>query len=227
MEVFDLEINELKKLPANSSYFCVMRLWDQWTESVMLKGNEDNYQKQLEVMRNAGGLTNPDHIMAYYVLLCVRILVANKERPHYPSVFSSISQESDQSELEDNELEMDGPIHLIKSTIDPSSQHLARQVVKMVMNQTFIKWCEILKGQKWELYQTHGESFILSDALCGNFAKGYHVLPINPQQALIAESTHEKLVKDGVLSVAFINELMTSNAVNYYIKAPKSDIAAS
>jgi hypothetical protein len=104
---------------------------------------------------------------------------------------------------------------------------MARQVVKMVMNQTFIKWCESLKGQKWELYQTNGDSFILSDAFCGNFAKGRHVLPINPQQALIAESTYKKMVKDAVLSVDFINKLMISNAVNYYIKTPKSDIAAS
>lgn len=218
VEVYDLGSNEWKTLPTKSPYFCVMRLWDQWTESVMLKSNEDNYQGQIEIMRSEGDFTNPDYVMAYYVLLCVRVWVANKERPHYPSKFSSMSYECNQSELEDNELEMEGPVHVVKGTIDPDSQHMARQVVKMVMNQAFSQWCEKMKSLKWNLYQSDDVDFILSDALYNNFLQGFHVLPISPKQVLIAEPVYDELVKKESLSAKFINSMMKENAVNYYIK---------
>lgn len=51
VEIYDIENKKFKKLLATSPYFCVMRLWDQWTESNMLKTNEDNYQSQIELMR--------------------------------------------------------------------------------------------------------------------------------------------------------------------------------
>lgn len=217
VEVYDIEGKEFKKLSAASPYFCVMRLWDQWTESEMLKSNEDNYQSQIELMRKGLRFTNPEYVMAYYVLLCVRIWVANKERPHYPSVFSSISHEYKKSELEDNELEMEGPVHIVNSTIDPDSQHMARQVVKMAMNEVFIQWCENIKGQAWKVYQSDDEHFILSDALYANYLNGFHVLPVSPKQVLIAESTYESLDQRGSLSVQFINKTMERNAINYYI----------
>lgn len=223
VEVFDIESKKLKILPAKSPYFCVMRLWDQWTESKMLKSNEDNYQSQIGFMKNGNDFTNPDYVMAYYVLLCVRVWVANKERPHYPSEFSSISHEYSKSELEDNELEMDGPVHIVNATIDPDSQHMAREVVKMAMNQAFEQWCESIKNQKWRLYQSDNDNFILSDAFCTNFLEGFHVLTLNPQQVLIAESTYENLVKNSCLSVQFINDVMKRNAVNYYVESSNSD----
>lgn len=218
VEVYDLESNELKKLPTKSPYFCVMRLWDQWTESVMLKSNEDNYQDQIEIMRSDGDFTNPDYVMAYYVLLCVRVWVANKKRPHYPSNFSSISHECNQSKLEDNELEMEGPVHFVKSTIDPDSQHMARQVVKMAMNQAFAHWCERMRNLKWKLYNSDDGDFILSDAFYNNFRKGFHVLPISPKQVFIAESVYDELVKNESLSASYINAVMKNSAVNYYTK---------
>ena len=226
VEIFDIESVTSKKLPAKSSYFCVMRLWDQWTESKMLKTNEDNYQKQIGLMKNGEDFTNPDHVMAYYVMLCVRVWVANKERPHYASTFSSMSYEYDQSELEDNELEMDGPVHTIKSTMDPNSQHTARQVVKMAINDAFVQWCEIIKNQKWQLYQSDNESFILADAFYANFLDEFHVLPVNPKQVLIAESTYENLVNNSCLSVQYINDVMKRNASKYYVVSSISDDTA-
>ncbi|MCI4239562.1 hypothetical protein F6X50_21405 [Dickeya dianthicola] len=222
VEVFDIEKKEFQNIPAQCSYFCVMRLWDQWTESKMLKTNEDNYQNQVDSLRNNGEFTNSDHIMAYYILLCVRVWVANKERPHYPSIFSTISHEYNQAELEVNELEMDGPVHVISGTRKPTSQHMARQVVKMAMSQAFIKWCDNIKEYEWIVYQSDGGDFILSDAFYLNFLGGFHVLPINPKQVLIAKPTYECLIKDGTLSVQFINDIMKKNAVNYYIEIPES-----
>lgn len=223
VEVFDIESKKSKYLPAKSSYFCVMRLWDQWTESKMLKINEDNYQSQIELMKNGGDFTNLNYVIEYYVLLCVRVRVANKERPHYPSVFSSISHECNQSELEDNELEMDGTVHIIDVTIDSNSQHMAREVVKIVMNQTFVQWYKNIEGQKWHLYQSDNDSFILSDAFCTNFLDGFHVLPLNPKQVLIADSTYKALVNDSCLSAQYINDVMKRNAINYYVELSNSD----
>ncbi|HHQ6589686.1 TPA: hypothetical protein ACSTLS_001231 [Serratia fonticola] len=225
IEVFDIGKQVFKTLPAQSSYFCVMRLWDQWTESEMLKCNEDNYQNQIDFMRGGREFSNADHITAYYVLLCVRIWVANKERPHYPSNFSSISHEYNQSELEDNELEMSGSVHVINATIDHDSQHMARQVVKMAMSNAFLEWCQRINKYKWRVYKSDGVGFILSDALYLNFLKGLHVLPINPKQVLIAEPTYEYLEKNGMLSAEFINNIMKTNAINYYIEAPISKIS--
>jgi hypothetical protein len=221
--VYDIEGDEFKNLPTVSPYFCVMRLWDQWTESVMLKSNEDNYQSQVELMRKELQFTNSEYVMAYYVSLCVRIWVANKERPHYPSNFSTISHEYNKSELEDNELEMEGHVHIVNSTIDADSQHMARQVVKMAMNQAFIQWCDKIKGQAWKVYQSNDEHFILSDALYTNYLSGFHVLPVSPKQVLIAESTYEFLDQSGSLSVQFINKTMERNAINFYIKYAGSE----
>ncbi len=222
VEVFDIESSEFKTLHTKSQYFCVMRLWDQWTESVMLKGNEDNYQNQIELMKNDGAFTNLDYVMEYYVLLCVRFWVAYKERPDDSSIISSISHEQNQSELEDNELEMDGPIHIINSTINPDSQHMARQVVKMAMNQAFSQRCECVKSEKWLIYQSDGDDFILSDSFSVNFLDGFHVLPLNPKQVLVAESTYQYLEKNALLSAKFINDFMKKNAVKYYIKTSNS-----
>lgn len=220
VNVFDIASLEIKNIPAQNPYFCVMRLWDQWTELKMLKTNEDNYQKQLASLRDTGRFTNIDHVMAYYVLLCVRGLLANKERPHYPSVFSSISCEYNQAELEANELGMDGPIHIVNGTINADSQHMARQVVKMAMSQTFMQWCNDVKEYNWVIYQSDSEDFILSDAFHVNFSEGFHVLPIDPKQVMIAEPTYDSLKEKNVLSVSFINDIMKKNAVNYYIKIP-------
>ncbi len=95
------------------------------------------------------------------------------------------------------------------------------------MNQTFAQWCESIRSQKWQVYQSDDESFILSDAFCTNFLDGFHVLPLNPKQVLISESTYENLVKNSCLSVQFINNIMKRNAVNYYIKSSSSNDTVS
>ena len=217
ISVYDINSNESKTLPSSSPYFCVMRLWDQWTETKMLKTNEDNYQVQISLMKQGLPFTHIEHIMEYYVLLCVRIWVANKERPNYPSIFTSISQEHNKSELEENELEMEGTCHIIKGTTDDNSQHIARQIVKMAMNKAFIQWCEAIKDQNWLIYQSDEESFILSDALYNNYLKGIHLFPVNPKKVLITESTYKFLEDTNSLSVKSINNIMKANAVNYYV----------
>jgi hypothetical protein len=220
VEVFDIESGNTKSISAKSSYFCAMRLWDQWTEKNMLKTNEDNYQSQIELIKNGRDISEPDFIMAYYVLLCVRVWVATKERPHYPSELSKISHEHNQAELEDNELEMDGSIHIINPTIDSNSQHMDRQTVKIAMNSAFTQWCRKMKSTSWRIYERSGESFILSDAFYNNMLCGLHVLPISPDKVIIADSTYTCLESNNLLSADHINTIMRSNAVNYYVQTP-------
>lgn len=158
--------------------------------------------------------------MAYYVLLCVRLWAANKERPHYPTVFSTISHENNKSELEDNELEMKGFFHFVKSTIGPDSQSMSRQIVKQAISSAFIQLCEHIKGQEWKLYKSDNELFILSDALYANFSNEIHILPVSPKEVFIAQSTYEYLERESLLSVKSINSIMLKNAINYYITYP-------
>ncbi|MBY8033846.1 hypothetical protein KW481_09895 [Vibrio fluvialis] len=211
-----------KYLPANCAYFCVMRLWDQWTETKMLKSNEDNFQSQAELIKNGVDTYNKEFLMAYYVLLCVRVWVANKERPHYPSQMENLSYEASKAELEQNEIEMDGPAHFILPTSDPDSQHMAREVVKMAMNQAFLQWTRHMESETWYLYESDDESFILSDSFYNNFMEKFHVLPINPKQVLIANSTYLYLKANDQLSSSYINQVMERNAVNYYVKVEGS-----
>jgi hypothetical protein len=223
--VTEVDTGETRTLPASNPYFCVMRLWDQWTESVMLKSNEDNFQKQISLIKCGGAFSDVQHVTAYYILLCIRIWVANKERPHYPSMVTDVSYESNKSELEDNELEMTkarSGAHFVKSTTDNKSQHMAREVVKMVMNQKFIHWCKKFEETKWVVFDSDNENFLLSDAIYNNFTNGFHILPINPRQALIADSTYNALSASGSLSVSYINSLMLKNSVNYYVMANKA-----
>lgn len=217
VNVFDIKKQEFRTLPARSSYFCVMRLWDQSTESTMLRTNEDNYQNQIKLMRN-GDDFNLSFLVEYYTMLCVRVDVAHKERPHSPSMSHSLSHEYSKSELEENELEMKGSVHLIKGTTEPTSQHADRQAIKILMSCNFIKWCQNMRGYKWKIYQSDSDDLILSDAFDLNFHEEFHVLPINPRVALIAAPTYEDLEKRGKLSVQFINSIMRKNAVNYYIE---------
>jgi hypothetical protein len=209
------------KRSVSDTRFCVMRLWDQWTESVMLKSNEDNYQKQIDLIKRGQGFTNIDHVTGYYILLCVRICVANKERrPNYPSMMTNLSLESTKAELEENELEMMNSgscVHFVKSTADNQSQDMAREVVKLSMSQAFTQWCQKLKGSNWIIINSTQEDFVLSDAIYNNFLSGVHILPINPKQVLMTESTYRDLTSNNSLSDLYINNLMRKNAVNYYV----------
>lgn len=217
VNVFDIEKQEFKTLPARSPYFCVMRLWDQWTESTMLRTNEDKYQNQIELMRNRDDFIL-DILVEYYTMLCLRVQVAHKERPHSPSMFLSLSHEYSKSELEENELEVKGGVLIIKGTTEPTSQHSARKVAGIFMSSIFRSWCQKMMRYEWNIYQSDSDDLILSDAFYLNFQKNFHVLPINPRVALIDKRTYEDLEKRGKLSVQFINSIMKKNAVNYYIE---------
>jgi len=219
VNVVEVASKKEKILPANSAYFCVMRLWDQWTETKMLKSNEDNYQSQVSIISTGANTYKKEFLMAYYTLLCVRLWVANKERPHTPSQMEDISYEASKEELEQNELEMNGPVHFLLSTINPNSQHMAREVVKMTMNLAFSKWASQMESEDWHLYESDDNRFILSDSFYNNFIEKFHVLPINPRQVLIANSTYTYLKANNLLSTEYINMIMKRNAVNYYIKA--------
>jgi len=210
-------LNE-KILPAGNPYFCVMRLWDQATEAEMLKVNESNFWQQIDMLDAGQPFSKPGYITEYYAMLCVRISVANKERPHSPSIFSDISHDSTKSELEKNELSMvdSGSVHYVLSTIESDSQHIARQVVKMAMSMRFIQWRELLRSEKWLCINKKRDNYVLSDAFLKNFQDGIHILPISPKQVLMTEKTLNLLGVNGEIDDATINNYMKKNAVNYY-----------
>lgn len=196
--------------------FCVMRLWDQWTESVTLKSNEDNYQKQIDLIKRGKEFSEIGHVTEYYILLCVRIWVANNERPNYPSMMTNLSLESTKAELEENELEM-SCVHFVKPTADNQSQDMARQVVKFAMDSAFIQLCAQFKSSNWMVFDSTQEDFVFSDALYKNFKKGVHILPISPKRVLMTESTYRDLTLKHFLSDSYINNLMKENAVHYIV----------
>lgn len=221
VNVFDIKSQQIKTIPPQNTYFCVRRLWDQWTESEMMRVNENNFQCQMDLIRAGAPISNHRLITEYYVLLCIRVMVANKERPDYPSILSSMSYENSKEELEDNEINMTGSVHIIGGTMDETSQYAARAVVKMCISLCFRQFMPQLINEEWLLCTSESDdfSFILSDALYNNFATGFHVLPITPRQVLIAKSTYDKLEQNKVFSVEYINKRMIANAVNYYIQA--------
>jgi hypothetical protein len=96
---------------------------------------------------------------------------------------------------------------------------MAREVVKMTMNLAFSKWASQMESEDWHLYESDDNRFILSDSFYNNFIENFHVLPINPRQVLIANSTYTYLKANNLLSTEYINMIMKRNAVNYYIKA--------
>jgi len=218
--VNDLASGEIKRLAASNPYFCVMRSWDQWTENNMLRVNEENYQAQIRLMMDKQPFTHPEHITAYYAMLCVRTWVANKERPDYPCEMTELSYECSKEELEQNEIEMlDSNVHIISSTLDNSSQHMARQVVKLSMNSAFIQFCEALKGIKWNIFRSKSKFYHLSDAFYNNYTRKLHILPVFPDCVLIADTTYKSFIKNGLLDVEYINELLVKEANKFYITA--------
>ena len=217
VKVCEISTGKQKLFAAAKSYFCVMRLWDQWVEVNMLGPNEKNYQKQIRLFEEQKSFTHQEYIMAYYVMLCVRTWVANKERPDYPSSMTDLSYETTKAELEENELEMAGGVHIVKATLDEGSQHMARQVVKLTMSQAFIKWCSVLEGQKWIYFHSEEEAFILPDSLHNNFHRKLHILPVCPKYVLIAEATYNNLEVNGNLEVDFINKSFIENSIKYYV----------
>ena len=217
VKVYEPSSGDEKRLAVSSPYFCVMRLWDQWAEVEMLGTNEDNYQKQLRLFKEKQPFTHYEHIMAYYVMLCVRTWVANKERPHYLSMMTNLSSEPTKAELEDNELEMAGEVHLVMTNSNENSQHMARQVVKDTMSQAFIQWCLVLKDQKWKVFQSEEEQFILPDSLHNSFSRNLHILPVSPNYVLILDLTYKRLKENSCLDVKFINKLFIDDCKKYYI----------
>lgn len=216
--VCDISSGEEKPLAASNPYFCVMRLWDQWTEVNMLGPNERNYQEQLYLLKKKKPFTHHEHILAYYIMLCVRTWVANKKRPDYPSTMTNLSYVPTKSELEENELEMvKTGVHVVKGTSDESSQYMARQVVKMSMSQAYIQWCLVLKGQQWNIFHSKVKSFVLPDSLYENFQLNLHILPVCPNYVLIAKTTYQHLVENNCLEVDFINKSLIENAIKFYV----------
>lgn len=217
VKVYESSSGDEKRLAASSPFFCVMRLWDQWTEVEMLGTNEDNYQKQIRLFWEKQPFTHHEHIMAYYVMLCVRTWVANKERPDYSSIITNLSYEPTKAELEDNELDMTGGVHFVMSNSNGKSQHMARQVVKEAMSQAFIKWCLVLNGQKWKVFYSKEQQFILPDSLHNNFSNNLHILPICPNYVLILDLTYNRLIENDCLDVESINKLLIDDCKKYYI----------
>jgi hypothetical protein len=207
-----------KILPAGNPYFCVMRLWDQATEAGMLKVNEANFWQQIDMLEAGQNFSKPGYITEYYAMLCARIWVSNRERPHSASIFSEISHDSTKSELEQNELSMldSSSVHYVLSTIQNDSQHIARQVVKLAMSRQFSHWREVLKSEKWLCISKKQDNYVLSDAFLNNLQDGIHILPISPNRVLVTEGTLNSLGINGDVDDETINSYMKKNAVNYY-----------
>lgn len=218
VDVCNVSNGKVKSLAASSSFFCVRRLWDQWVELKMLGSNEKNYQEQLCLFKKQQPFSKQEHILEYYIMLCVRAWVANKERPDYPWIMSELSYEPSQGELEDNELAMDGKCHFVEVSSRESSQQLARQVVKMAMLRTFDQWYAVLKGQQWITFHSKDEQFILPDALHESFLNKLYVMPICPNYVLITDATYKYLIENDYLSVSFINKILIESSINYYVQ---------
>jgi len=215
--VCDISVGEKKRLAASAPYFCAMRLWDQGTEVKMLGANERNYQEQFQLLKEKQPFTNQEHILEYYVMLCVRTLVADKERPDYPSTMTNLSYEPTKSELEKNELDVQNGGRFIMSNSNESSQHMARQVVADFMREAFIKWYQDLKKEQWKVFHSKEKSFILPDSLYKNFQRNLHILPVCPNYVLITETTYKHLMKNNCLDVDFINKSLFENAIKFYV----------
>jgi hypothetical protein len=112
---------------------------------------------------------------------------------------------------------MKGSVHFGISNSDESSQHIARQVVKNAINMAFVQYCNVLEGQAWVSFHSQEELFILPDSFSENFREDRHILPINPNFVLIAESTYKHLDENNLLQAGLINSGFKKYSKKYYV----------
>lgn len=208
--------------PAPEDAFTVQRLWNQWTEKTFLGTNERNYQDQVGLIKASRPIEHHEHISAYFFMLCIRADVASRERPDYPPMMELSSPAPTQSELEEIELQNVGSsVHMSYPGGD-GSQSLARDTVGTAMNMMFIRGVAKFTGTVWTPFDMKSENAIFPDSFVKMHGSGLAILPITPKIILIGSGTEDRLVADGELTPATINEALLGSSVRHYVASSQT-----
>lgn len=218
IQIFDKKNKNFKTLPPKANLFGEMRLWDQWTEAKLIKTNEDNFNSYIDQIPDLAQSEFSQECLEYYVMLVARTHIASMGRPpNTPSLLTNLNYEPSKDELEQNELDMlDDDIPIIYASSDRASQHLDRQVVKLVLQSSFSFWMRELEGISWTLLESKSGIFSLSDSFYNNARKGIHILPINPNFVWVDSNYMSKIYYELSTINHNINNIIQKGAVKYY-----------
>ncbi|XXF08132.1 hypothetical protein J3Q00_19400 [Pseudomonas sp. D2-3] len=198
--------------------FVVERLWNQWAERRMLYSNEVNYQKQVDLIKLGEPISNHQHLSAYFTMLCSRMVVAHKKRPHYPSTMMELNYTASQAELEELEISnLKSHVHMIKAG-DAESQDGARLIVSMHLQMDFVQWMRQYESIQWEVLKLESGRFILPDYIQDLLIWGRPMLPISPKLAVIGSELKRRLQSAGWLNERGINTLLKAGVVRHYVQ---------
>lgn len=217
VDIIDIASGQKITMPPSSPYFCAMRLWEQHTEARFLKDLEDSFQSQMALLKCNNTITQKMIVTKYYASLCARVKISSINRMVSQSRMHSVTMEGEKSALEKDELNVKNSVRICRTIPSPLSQHFDRIALGGLLYLAYFDYCNHLLEQDWILFESDGIALTLSDSFHNNYSESFHVLPITPRKALIAESTYHHLEKEKKLSAKFINSVMKKNAIKYYM----------